>query len=169
MEKKINKVIENYLCELKCDIKDRFESFNLESNDSNNLLQFIIDYPCLKLTKEHFQKRKRIKNFVQIYDRCCAKRANDDQCTRRKKEGSCYCGTHMKGTPHGVFNSTEPVTISQQKIDVWAQDIKGIIYYIDSTGNVYQTQDIISNIDNPKVIARYRKVDDNYTIPELNI
>ena len=56
-----------------------------------------------------------------------------------------------------------------QKVEVWAQDIKGIIYYIDKIGNVYQVEDIIVNKINPKVIAKYIKNGDNYSIPEFNI
>ena len=37
-------------------------------------------------------------------ERCCGIRANGQQCTRRKKEGQDkYCGTHIKGTPHGTL------------------------------------------------------------------
>ena len=48
-------------------------------------------------------KRKRVKNVVHLSDRCCAKRANGEQCTRRRKDTTTeYCGTHLKGTPHGI-------------------------------------------------------------------
>ena len=82
---------------------------------------------------------------MPIYDRCCAKRASNEQCTRRRKEGSEYCGTHMKGTPHGIMdtNQTE-VKASTQKIEVWAQDIQGIVYYIDKFENVYDTANNIT-------------------------
>ena len=57
-----------------------------------------------------------------------------------------------------------------QKVEVWAQDIQGIIYYIDKAGNVYQAEDIIVNKINPKIIAKYIKTGgDNYSIPEFNI
>jgi S-adenosylmethionine hydrolase len=115
-------------------------------------------------------KRKRVKNFVPIFDRCCAKRATNEQCTRRKKDGFEYCGTHMKGTPHGVIDNQEnDVKINTQKIEVWAQDIQGIIYYIDKFGNVYQAEDIVVNKVNPKIIAKYVKNGENYSIPEFNL
>tara|TARA_B100000282_G_C31733669_1_gene492294 strand:+ start:1800 stop:2057 length:258 start_codon:yes stop_codon:yes gene_type:complete len=49
-----------------------------------------------------------VKNFdyrnkkVPSSEKCQAKRSNGIQCTRRKKQDSCYCGTHIKGTPHGT-------------------------------------------------------------------
>jgi hypothetical protein len=56
-----------------------------------------------------------------------------------------------------------------QKIEVWAQDIQGIIYYIDKMMNVYQAEDIVSNKPNPKIIAKYVKVGETYTIPEFEM
>ena len=77
---------------------------------------------------------------------------------------------HIKGTPHGTMNVNGDVElISTQKVEVWAQDIKGIIYYLDKNMNVYQTEDIVSNKHNPKIIAKYIKTGDLYNIPEFNI
>jgi hypothetical protein len=59
-----------------------------------------------------------------------------------------------------------PSTYQKQ---VWVQDIKGILYYIDSNFNVYQTEDVISNKVDPKIIAKYVKTGDVYSIPEFGI
>ena len=56
-----------------------------------------------------------------------------------------------------------------QKIEVWAQDIQGIMYYIDKSGNVYKAEEIILNKINPKIIAKYVKNGDHYSIPEFGI
>ena len=53
------------------------------------------------------------------------------------------------------------------KLEVSAIDIKGIVYYLDTVGNVYNTEDIISNQTNPRIIAKYLKNGDEYSIPEL--
>ena len=55
------------------------------------------------------------------------------------------------------------------KVEVWAEDIKGIIYYIDKNSNVYDPEDIVSNKKNPKIIAKYTKVGDVYSIPALSL
>ena len=60
-------------------------------------------------------------------------------------------------------------TIENKKVEVWAQDIHGILYYIDNKNNVYQPEDILSNKINPKVIAKYIKTNEIYSIPEFNI
>ena len=44
-----------------------------------------------------------------------------------------------------------------KKNTVWAQDIKGIMYYIDDTRNVYNTEDVMKNVVNPRIIANYEK------------
>uniref|UniRef100_A0A6C0LF96 Uncharacterized protein n=1 Tax=viral metagenome TaxID=1070528 RepID=A0A6C0LF96_9ZZZZ len=170
MERRINKRIEGYITTFKDELREKILNFDAENEMSKNqLIQYIYDYERLTLEKDDFMKRKRVKNVVPFFDRCCAKRANGEQCTRRKKEGDEYCGTHMKGTPHGVAESQNEVKDQNQKIEVWAQDIQGIIYYIDKTGNVYQAEDIISNKTNPKIIAKYIKTGEIFSIPQFGI
>ena len=170
MEKRLNKKVETYIASFKDSIREKSTQMGLNNDvKSTQLLQFIYDYDRLSFSKEDFQKRKRVKNFVPIYDRCCAKRASNEQCTRRRKEGIEYCGTHMKGTPHGTLDLQDESKVSTQKVEVWAQDIQGIVYYIDKSNNVYDTADIIKNQINPKIIAKYIKTGENYSIPELNI
>jgi hypothetical protein len=170
MERRLNKKIEEYITTFKDSIKQKLSQLGINNDEANQLLQFIYDYDRLSFNKEDFMKRKRVKNFVPIFDRCCAKRATNEQCTRRKKDGNEYCGTHMKGTPHGIIeNNNEDVKVNTQKVEVWAQDIKGIVYYIDKVNNVYQPEDIIVNKINPKIIAKYVKNGEQYSIPEINL
>ena len=168
MERRINKRIESYITDFKDDIRKKAETLGLV-NDLNlsNLVQYVYDYERLSLNKEDFMKRKRVKNAVHLSDRCCAKRASNEQCTRRKKEGCEYCGTHLKGTPHGICLNGDDDKPQGQKIEVWVQEIQGIVYYIDKNNNVYQAEDIIVNKVNPKIIAKYVKQGDTYTIPEF--
>jgi hypothetical protein len=170
MERRLNKKIETYIGEFKDSIREKATQLGLTTGDTNNqLLQHIFDYERLTFQKDDFQKRKRVKNMVPFFDRCCAKRANNEQCTRRKKEGCEFCGTHSKGTPHGIVDSQDDEKPTTQKIEVWAQDIQGIIYYIDKFGNVYQAEDIVVNKQNPTIIAKYVKNGDVFTIPEFGI
>lgn len=95
MEKRINKRIETYIYDLKEKVKDKASELGLSSDDNlSKLVQYIYDYERLSLTKEDFMKRKRVKNVVHLSSRCCAKRANGEQCTRRKKDATVeFCGT----------------------------------------------------------------------------
>ncbi len=187
MERRLNGKIDNYIISFKTEIAKRLQTIvdgldNLNgevSNGSiddtrakcNELAGFVYNYEKMRLSKEDFMKRKRVKSIVPIYDRCCAKRASGEQCTRRKKEGEVYCGTHIKGTPHSVMEepTTETPTTKNVKVDIWAQDIKGIIYYIDKNGNVYDTEDIMKIDKHPKrVIAKYKQdAVGNYSIPSM--
>jgi hypothetical protein len=171
MERRINKKIENYISDFKDKVKERATELGLTTDTNiSQLVQYIYDYERLALNKEDFMKRKRVKNVVHLSDRCCAKRANEEQCTRRRKDDTTeYCGTHLKGTPHGVCNFEEDVKPQGHKTEVWLQDIQGIVYYIDKTFNVYQPEDIMGGKVNPKVIAKYVKVGEFYSIPEFNL
>ena len=171
MERRINKKIEDYISEVKDNVKQKASELGLTTDNSlSQLVQYIYDYDRLVLTKDDFIKRKRVKNVVHLSDRCCAKRANGEQCTRRRKDTTTeYCGTHLKGTPHGFCDIEEDTKPKGHKIEVWLQDIQGIVYYIDKSFNVYQPEDIMSGTVNPKVIAKYVKVGDVYSIPEFNM
>jgi hypothetical protein len=170
MEKRLNKKLESWITGFKDNIREKANQIGISKNDqTNQLIQYIYDYDRLTFGKEDFQKRKRVKNVVPFFDRCCAKRASNEQCTRRKKDGIEYCGTHMKGTPHGIIDNQNESKPNTQKIEVWAQDIQGIVYYIDKALNVYQAEDIVINKLNPKIIAKYVKNGDIYSIPEFNI
>jgi len=173
MERRVAKKLDSHFTEFKNDIKNWFQQNSCEiigDCNKSSFLQYIFDYDNVSLSKEDFQKRKRIKNVVPQYDRCCAYRANIEQCTRRRKDGSNYCGTHIKGTPHGIVSSENITDVKVKKTQIWAEEIKGICYYIDDSNNVYDHEDIIKNKDNPKIIAKYN-VDYNgkYSIPEYGI
>lgn len=170
MERRLNKKAESYVSGFKENIREKAAHLGMSKNEEvNQLIQYIYDYDRLCFTKEDFQKRKRVKNVVPFFDRCCAKRATNEQCTRRKKDGIEYCGTHMKGTPHGIMDSQHDNKPTTQKIEVIAKDIQGIIYYIDNNFNVYQAEDIIVNKVDPKIIAKYVKNGEHYSIPEFGI
>ena len=162
MDKRINQKVELFFQEFKDNVKARI----VDKKSPEELIQYIYAYNIIQFEKSDFAKRKRIINIVPLNDRCNALRANGDQCTRRRKDDNVYCGTHIKGRPHGeVTDKKNDTTITKKT--VWIQDIKGILYYIDDDGNVYEPQDIIKNKVNPNIIARYEKKGEIYTIPSL--
>ena len=173
MDKRIIKKIKDHNVQFKENICEKLVSDfsgKLNELDIQQFMKYIYDYEGVLLDKDDFSKRKRVKNVVHLSDRCVAKRANNEQCTRRRKKDCEYCGTHQKGTPHGICQiSNDQLTPSTYQKQVWVQDIKGILYYIDSNFNVYQTEDVISNKVDPKIIAKYVKTGDVYSIPEFGI
>jgi len=172
MNKKVSSKCNGYMTAFKKDIKDHILGLDLSDSASvSQLIQYIYDYPPLEITKDDLLRRKRVKNNVPFHERCRAKRApgngskGDNQCTRRKKKSEEFCGTHIKGRPHGEIDS-EPDIPDTDTIQVWAQDIAGIIYYLDYNGNVYDPQDVHENKKDPRIIAKYQKQDDGtFVIP----
>ena len=168
MDRKINKTIESYITAFKDNIRDKVTELHMNTENTQGLLQYIYDYERLTINKDDLTKRKRVKNIVPVVDRCCAKRANDEQCTRRKK-GDLYCGTHMKGSPNGDIttdNENDAIIplITTHKIEIWSEDVNGILYYVDKSGNVYQVEDILYHKNNPKIIGKYTKNENKYEI-----
>ena len=180
METKINSKLDKFQLNFKDSIKEwlQNEGAVITSSESvditSNFLQFVYDYSNMSIYKEDLQKRTRVKNVVPHCELCIAKIANGAQCTRRKQsETEQFCGTHIKGQPYGIESNVDKTKQQQpqtKKIEIWVQEIKGINYYIDKTNNVYKPEDIMSNVDNPSVIAKWALNEANaYIIPAFGI
>jgi hypothetical protein len=157
MEKRILQKFNDHIAEFKTRVLDEIrKGATLEET-----IGLVEQCDPLPLERADFIKRRRTKNSVPAEERCNAKSAKNDQCTRRRKNGHTCCGTHSKGVPHGLMSSDD--ARSQQK-EVWAEDIGGIIYYLDVDHNVYKTEDVMKNMVNPTIIAKWSKTDELYTI-----
>ena len=166
MEKRINKKIDIWRTKMKNDILKCIKANINDKNFMRNIEEYIMNYQSLIIDKKDLTKRKRIKNTVPLCDKCCALRANGQQCSRRRKDNSKFCGTHIKGIPHGEITD-EPPKKTHKSIQVWIQEIHGINYYIDAFNNIYDYNDIITNSTNPRIIAHYMKTVNEYSIPEF--
>jgi hypothetical protein len=156
MDRKLNKLIADYVGDFKKNIKEKALGMQFNDEKIQELIEYVYNYDRLILTKEDVSKRKRVKNTIPNTNRCHAKRANCEQCTRKQKEGYTFCGTHVKGTPHGVINMTSTENQTTFVIgEVVAEDINGIVYYLDKNGNIFSTEDVLKGTPNPKVIAQY--------------
>ena len=175
MERRLSKKIQTHCDTFKKNIYKWLDENNFsitKGNCDKNYIDkfkiFMDNYEDITFTKEDFLKRKRIKNMAPQQDRCTAKRADGSQCTRRKKSGKHFCGTHIKGTPHGEIATADETLPTTKKIDVWTEDIKGIHSFIDSDGNVYCTSDVMQNKENPAVIGRWEKIEGEYMIKDIS-
>jgi hypothetical protein len=153
MEKRINKKFESYITNFKDDVRKKISDLAFDNKKMNELIEFVYEYERFSISKDDLNKRKRIKNSIPCSNRCNAKRANGEQCTRRRKEGCEFCGTHSKGAPNGMVLADEQNAITK-KVEVFAEDIFGIVYYIDNIGNVYKTEDVMEGKENPQIIAK---------------
>ena len=103
---------------------------------------------------------------------CRALSASGCQCSRRvnKNSETGLCGTHMRGTPHGILDAIPNGSMTQSRIEVRVQDICGINYYIDDAHNVYDPRDVVGRNTQPRVIGQWVKSgDDDYAIPALGL
>jgi hypothetical protein len=171
MEKRLNSKLEEYITKFKDDIRNKVLELKMENKDlASDFINYVYDYDRLTFQKDDFIKRKRVKNSIPIQNRCSAKRANGEQCTRRCKEDSEFCGTHYKGTPHGKIQLDDQNHVDLQKLDVFAKEVKGgIVYYIDSANNVYKTEDILEGKTDPRIVAKCVVHNGEYTIPEFGL
>ena len=169
MEKNIRSKIINYEGEFKDNLKkwlldnDASIICGNTSDRTNEFIQHLSDFPRLDLTTQDFQKRKRIKTNVPDYNRCIAMKCNGERCSRKQKHSETqFCGTHLKGAPHGTFTSNQEINKKKQ-VNLWLQEINGIARYIDDNNNIYSTQDIIDKVNPPKIIGKYDIKSDNKT------
>ena len=85
MEKRLNTKFDLYIKNFKDGIRDKMSQLQMGSSDAADLMEYIYEYDRLVLDKEDFIKRKRVKNSIPENNRCLAKRATGEQCTRRRK------------------------------------------------------------------------------------
>ena len=165
MEKQLNSKLSNYITTFKDDIIELLKKYKTGEVNFTDTISHIYNYDGLTISKTDLHKRRRVKNTVPFHERCKAIRANNEQCTRRKRDNERFCGTHIKGTPHGEINDNAQPDIQQTvKIQIWAEEISGIIHHLDDSGNIYDPQDIFENKKNPKIIAHYTKNGEKYQI-----
>jgi hypothetical protein len=157
MEKRINSIAQNYLSKMKSDTVKYAQSLSAGRDEKvDAILQYVCDYNRLIVTAEDLAKRQRIKHVVPPELRCNGKRGAGNQCTRRKQEGKEYCGTHAK-VNYGVCEMSSAITESNpqtETLEVWCEEIKGIMYYLDKKGNVYDASDVVCNKLSPKILGR---------------
>lgn len=163
MERRINLLITNYVGDFKTNTLKRAQELGITGDDNvKSLLQYVCDYNRLTLTAEDFAKRQRIKHVVSPEERCNGQRGAGSQCTRRKQKDKDYCGTHGKLTlclESGETSSSnkKPVPELSKMLEVWTEDINGILYYVDASGKIYDAEDIVCNKKDPRILGRYNK------------
>ena len=156
----LNKKIADWAVSYKDALRKKINELEFAESEKpkiNELLEYIYEYEKLALDKDDMNKRKRVKNSVPAMNRCSAKRATGEQCTRRRKDGCEYCGTHAKGTPNGQVHA-DGEHGQTKKFEVLAEEINGIVYYIDKFNNVYKTEEILQGKENPTIVGKCTKV-----------
>jgi hypothetical protein len=173
MERNVKEKVNVYCDDFKSIMQKWFEDNNaiIQNTETGedittSFMSYMLDYPNLNLTSDDFKKRKRVKNVVPNFCRCVALKFDGSRCSRRRKdENSTLCGTHIKGTAFGVVDDDNEKEEKIEKIKLWLEEINGISQYIDDKFNVYSTEDIMNNVEFPRIIAKYeRNTEGTYSI-----
>jgi len=191
MEKTLILQTEQYISKFKSNIQKKAVEISFNEKDKIiELLEFIFEYEKIsfgssKISTINENSVATAESTINITDdnRCIATRKQGDRCTRKKTKGKQYCGTHCvkykqnkdgQGVtqPSSILNNEliTPTPISKKSLEVIAHEIQGIIYYIDNNLNVYNTEDIFKNINNPRIIAKAVQLSQNvFSIPSLGL
>jgi len=176
------KTPQNYFTQFKEDIQKKVSqlSFQQEKQKIQELLEYMYEYPPYPIESSsqptHPQPpKKRVKPPVTQENRCMAKLSNCGQCSRQRLKEGQLCGSHNKVQPYGLVSLCPKVLAKHAKEqnmlshEVFAVEIQGLVFYIDHEGNVFRTEDVLNDIPNPGIIAKYNKTETGYSIPSLGL
>lgn len=97
------------------------------------------------------ERKKRKKNkILEHHHLCMAKKADGFQCTRRKKDGSEFCGKHMNNLKFGRVDDEIKYQDTDKYIKTRHEKINGTDYLIDNHNIVYSFDK-----SNPTIIGTY--------------
>lgn len=91
-------------------------------------------------------------------ERCVAIRSGGKQCTRRRKDDTAFCGTHVRCTQSGnagtnvIMNESldkTPNTGVERALRA-AVSSSGIPQFVDDTGNIWCAEDVCAGHSNPR-------------------
>jgi len=126
---------------------------DISSNHSINKEKLFGKYLSedIKFNVDLFQKRKRKQNKkLAENELCMARKADNAQCTRRRKDGSEFCGKHCNNLKFGRFDDIEKYSNNDDYIKCESKQIDGHDYLWDKNTNIVYTYDV----DNPKIIGK---------------
>ena len=161
MRKHLRNKLDKYMNSFKHNIIEWIEKNQSSTNDSSTYSSIndvnLSNFTTFVNSYESFTDVTTSKKAPSGVGICNARRADGDQCTRRIQcradtQNSKFCGTHYKGIPYGeIENQVVRPLISKRC--VYVVNINGIGYYVDDNDNIYKTEDVYNNINNPEIIA----------------
>lgn len=107
----------------------------------------------MNMVSNNSHRRKNNLNLPPE-ERCLGRKADGQQCTRRKRDNCCYCGSHLKKLPCGHINDGQ-IILPKEKgkrgrkkktsenenlkkyIEVWVDPDLGSKFLIDKNNFVY--------------------------------
>ena len=145
---KLNKKSQEHMAACVLAIRQRLEDAGIPHSE---IVQLVGNPAAFCVVAADFEKKRRSRAAIPYYERCSGKKADGEQCTRRRQQGSLFCGTHVKGTPYGQISDGDPVS---DKVQVHVEEVNGIVYWVDDADNVYSQEDVYLGKKDPRVIAK---------------
>ena len=149
---------------IKSRINEIIVAISIDYNlDENELIEKYS--PKLQTIQEQTKVKRKRKSIPK--EQCCLGRKQfGEQCTRRKKNGSDFCGSHMKSLPYGRIDDQKEhlckvkgkrgrkkkkvsIEENEEYIQTWIDKDLGDKYLIDKYNTVYT-----NNPESPKIIGK---------------
>lgn len=114
MEKHVQRKVNNYCTEYRSLFLAEIDQLihGISKGENSDIVERINEIkmkctfiPFPEIKKGELKKSKRIHNVVPENEKCGAVCSGGIRCSRRKQNGTLYCGTHVKGQPNGTINN----------------------------------------------------------------
>lgn len=111
------------------------DDYNLDSDTLIN--KYVGDIQDINLVLDDKRKKRKKNKILASDELCMAKKADNLQCTRRRKEGCEYCGKHQNNLKFGRIDDEERYNDKTKYIRTIHKRIDGEDYLIDDDNIVY--------------------------------
>jgi len=135
-------------------LKSILDNISQEYNiDSNILYAKYINNAILK-TNLTVNKKKKKQKVTKGKILCMARKQDGNQCTRRPKPSSEYCGKHIKNRKYGRVDNNHTQIVDKlidddNYIMTWIEEFNGKSYLVDTNNVVYT-----NNVSSPSIIGK---------------
>lgn len=78
-------------------------------------------------------------------------------------------GSSQTATGSNAAQTAALAKLKDHVMNLTVIEVSGLVYYSDTHGNVYKTEDVLQNKKNPTIIAKYVNNNGVYSIPEFGL
>lgn len=132
-------------------------------NEEELVSSYLISGASLVDINTETPKRKRKKNKqLQKDELCMARKADNAQCTRRRKDNMEFCGKHCNNLKFGRIDDEEKYSNNDNFIMCSTEEIDGVNYLVDGNQLVYSL-----DFEHPEILGKKSKDGKLVPIEEL--
>lgn len=149
VESTVNYKVQSYISQMKFDIQRHIMGLHFvhEPEKINQLVEYILGYDRIELNSNDFlcspAKKPRTTPSSRV--------------SKKKKDAAILAIPIHNDLTEFFSTDAEQVApiVVPSSIELVAQDILGITFFIDSFGNVYNTEQVMNKLPNPQIVAHY--------------